>query len=83
MRHSSGIIFMLFVFSIFVTSCAWTEPTNKKEEEGMQQEISKFQNLYAKDFKAQEAVFEGIKVCREDTIINKKNKYIASHKTIS
>jgi len=74
MKQSSLLIFILFIFSIFLTSCAWNESANTKEKEKIQQEISRLQNLYAKDFKAQEAVFEGVKVYRENNIVNKEKR---------
>ncbi len=76
MRQSLGIILIFFMFSVFMTSYSWAGSTNKKEEDEMQQEIKRLQKLYVGDFKDKEAVFEGIKVYRENAIVNKKNKSI-------
>jgi len=73
MKLSLWIILLLAVSSCFVTSCAWME-SNKNDEDGIQQEINRLRKFYVNDFKENEAVFEGIKVYRENTEINKKKQ---------
>ncbi|MEI8247993.1 MAG: formylglycine-generating enzyme family protein [Lentisphaerota bacterium] len=74
MKLSLWIVFLLSVSSVFVTSCAWTESMNIKEESGIHPAINKLQNFYAGKFKDKEAVFEGIKVYRENVVVNEKKQ---------
>ena len=64
------IILLFFASSVFVTSCASIEPISKEDEE-MNQEVKKLRDLYVGDFKNKEAVFEGIKVYRKNTVMDK------------
>ncbi|MFA6459616.1 MAG: hypothetical protein WCV79_04475 [Candidatus Paceibacterota bacterium] len=73
MKISSWILFLAFASVVFVASCSSIEPMSKEEVE-MNQEIKKLRYSYAEAFKDKEAVFEGIKVYRESTVVGKKKQ---------